>query len=146
MRKFAAIFVAFAFFAGCLSVAHAAAATGKDIVTTAQKYKGTPYKYGGTTPKGFDCSGYVQYVYKQHGHTLPRTADKQFEAGASVKTNDLRPGDVVFFSTTEKGPSHCGIFVGQGRFIHASSSHGVMVSGLAEKYWKARYLGARRLL
>lgn len=150
MRSFVAIIVAFAILAGgsalAAPMAEAAKATGRDIVATAQKYRGTPYKYGGTSPKGFDCSGFIWYVYKQHGKDLPRTADKQFAAGKPVKTSDLQPGDVVFFTTDEKGPSHCGIFVGQGKFIHASSSRGVMVSGLADQYWKPRLLGARRLL
>jgi cell wall-associated NlpC family hydrolase len=153
MRAFVAFFVAFTIFAGggaALAAPTAPAktskATGKDIVVTAQKYRGTPYKYGGTSPKGFDCSGFVWYVYAQHGINLPRTADKQYEVGMAVKANDLKPGDVVFFTTEEKGPSHCGIFVGQGKFIHASSSRGVMVSGLADQYWKPRYIGARRML
>lgn len=121
-------------------------ATGQDIVNTALKYKGVPYKYGGVTPKGFDCSGFVWYVYHQHGKNLPRTADKQYAKGTPVKPRDLRPGDVVFFTTAEKGASHCGIFTGNGKFIHASSSRGVMISALAETYWKPRYLGARRML
>lgn len=154
MRPFVAILVAFAILAGGSAMAAsplalappAKKATGNDIVATAQKYRGTPYKYGGTNPKGFDCSGFVWYVYKQHGQNLPRTADKQFVVGSPVKISDLKPGDVVFFTTTEKGASHCGIFVGRGQFIHASSSRGVMVSGLADQYWKPRYLGARRML
>jgi peptidoglycan endopeptidase LytE len=120
--------------------------TGKDIVATAQKYKGVPYRYGGASPKGFDCSGYVMFVYDQHGKKLPRAADKQFEAGKAVKAKDLAPGDLVFFTTTEKGASHCGIYTGDGKFIHASTSRGVMVSSLGDSYWKPRYLGARRVL
>lgn len=119
---------------------------GKDIVATAQKYKGVPYKYGGTSPKGFDCSGFVMFVYNEHGKKLPRSADKQYETGKPVKPKDLSPGDLVFFTTTEKGASHVGIFVGDGKFIHASSSKGVIVSALKETYWKPRYLGARRVL
>ncbi len=119
---------------------------GKDIVATAQKYKGVPYKYGGASSKGFDCSGFVMFVYNEHGKKLPRSADKQYETGKAVKPKDLAPGDLVFFTTTEKGASHVGIFVGDGKFIHASSSKGVIVSALGDIYWKPRYLGARRIL
>ncbi len=124
----------------------AKAPKGKDIVATAQKYKGVPYKYGGASPKGFDCSGFVMFVYNEHGKKLPRSADKQYETGKAVKPKDLGPGDLVFFTTAEKGASHVGIFVGGGKFIHASTSRGVMVSSLADSYWKPRYLGARRIL
>lgn len=120
--------------------------SGDDIVATAHKYKGVRYQYGGASPKGFDCSGFVLFVHKEHGVSLPRTADKQFEHGKAVLAKDLRPGDVVFFTTTEKGASHCGIYTGQGQFIHASSSKGVTVTNLSDKYWKGRYLGARRML
>ena len=122
------------------------AVKGDAVVATAKKYLGVPYKYGGTSPKGFDCSGYVLFVFSQHGKQLPRTADKQYETGTSVPAKNLKPGDLVFFTTTEKGASHCGIFVGSGKFIHASSTHGVMISALGDFYWKPRYLGARRVL
>ncbi|MDR3562576.1 MAG: C40 family peptidase [Negativicutes bacterium] len=119
---------------------------GEAIVATALKYRGVPYKFGGTTSKGFDCSGFVWYVFDLNGVKLPRTADKQFETGKPVAQKDLQPGDVVFFTTYEKGASHCGIYAGNGNFIHASSSHGVTVTPLGDSYWKPRYLGARRLL
>lgn len=119
---------------------------GEMITVTAEKYKGVPYKFGGTSPKGFDCSGFVMYVFDQHGIKLPRTADKQFEKGKFVLHKDLKAGDLVFFSTYEKGASHCGIYMGKNNFIHASSSRGVMISALSEKYWQDRYLGARRVL
>jgi cell wall-associated NlpC family hydrolase len=119
---------------------------GETITATAEKYKGVPYKFGGTSPKGFDCSGFVMYVFDKHGVKLPRTADKQFEKGRLVAYKNLQAGDLVFFTTYEKGASHCGIYVGKDKFIHASSSKGVMVSGLSEKYWKDKYLGARRVL
>lgn len=114
------------------------------VLHTAKSLVGTPYRYGGTGPKNFDCSGYVEYVFSRHGTQLPRTADRQFLAGQSVFF--LQPADLVFFSTDEKGPSHCGIYIGNGQFIHASSSRGVMISRLDEKYWHSRYLGARRVL
>lgn len=116
------------------------------LVSTALKFKGVPYRYGGETPKGFDCSGLVWYVFKEQGKALPRMADQQFLTGKKVNEKDLRPGDVVFFTTTEPGASHCGIYSGDGKFIHASSSRGVMESRLSDVYWKPRYLGARRML
>jgi cell wall-associated NlpC family hydrolase len=119
---------------------------GEAVVAAAMKLKGTPYRFGGTTPKAFDCSGFVWYVFDQQGIRLPRTADRQFETGRTVAVRELQPGDVVFFTTYEKGASHCGIYIGQGKFVHASSSRGVSVAGLADSYWKARYLGARRML
>lgn len=119
---------------------------GDAVVSTALKYKGTPYRFGGASPKAFDCSGFVWYVFDQQRVALPRTADKQFETGKAVPAKELRPGDVVFFTTYEKGASHCGIYIGEGKFVHASSSRGVSVAALADGYWKQRYLGARRML
>ena len=98
----------------------------KQITDTAKTYVGVPYKFGGTTPKGFDCSGFVQYVFEQRKVTLPRAADAQYKVGKIIKQKELKQGDLVFFSTYEKGASHCGIYLEQGKFIHASS-HGVMV-------------------
>jgi cell wall-associated NlpC family hydrolase len=118
---------------------------GDAVVAVALQYQGVPYVFGGTTPRGFDCSGYVQFVFQKFSVKLPRSADLQFETGKAVGSNQLQPGDVVFFTTYEKGASHCGIYVGQGKFVHASSSQGVMVSSLADKYWLGRYLGARRM-
>ena len=83
---------------------------GKDIVKTAAKYKGVPYKFGGTTPKGFDCSAYVQYVFGRHDAKLPRTADAQVLDGIFVLKSKLKPGDLVFFSTYDSGASHVGIY------------------------------------
>jgi peptidoglycan DL-endopeptidase CwlO len=118
----------------------------KGVLDTAKRYLGVPYVFGGTTPKGFDCSGFTQYVYKQQGHQLPRMADQQYLSGKQVTYNDLQPGDLVFFTTYAKGASHEGIYMGEGKFIHASSSRGVMISKLAEQYWHTRYIGARRVL
>ena len=116
------------------------------IIATAKRYIGVPYRFGGTSPKGFDCSGYVQYVFEQHGKKLPRSADIQFSTGKPVLRSQLQAGDLVFFTTYEPGPSHNGIYIGNGQFIHASSSRGIMISKLDESYWKPRYLGARRVL
>ena len=119
--------------------------SGKEIITTAAKYKGVPYKFGGTTPKAFDCSGYVQYVFAQHKAKLPRMADAQCLEGIFVLKKDLKEGDLVFFTTYEPGASHVGIYAGKDKFWNASS-HGVMLSSLKEKYWSERYYGARRVL
>lgn len=119
---------------------------GKEIVSRAAKYKGVPYVFGGTTTKGFDCSGYVQYVFKDCKAKLPRLADEQALQGIFVTQKQLRPGDLVFFTTYAPGASHVGIYAGDGQFWSASSSKGVILSSLKEEYWKQRYFGARRVL
>ena len=119
---------------------------GSDIVAKAAKYKGVPYVFGGTTPKGFDCSGYVQYVFKELGGTITRTADTQAEEGVFVNQKQLKPGDLVFFTTYEPGASHVGIYAGNGQFWNASSSRGVVLYKLSDDYWRTRYYGARRVL
>ncbi len=117
------------------------------IITTAKKYIGVPYVWAGTTPKGFDCSGFTQYVFKQHGIGLNRTTDTQYKQGTYVSKKNLQPGDLVFFQNTyRKGISHVGIYIGDGKFIHASSSKGITITPLSNSYWAARYYGARRVL
>ncbi|MCM3718519.1 S-layer homology domain-containing protein [Fictibacillus phosphorivorans] len=120
----------------------------EDIVTTAKKYIGIKYTYGGTSPStGFDCSGFTSYVYKQHAKSLPRTVADQYKGGTNVKKAELEQGDLVFFATTSSSASHAGIYVGSGNFIHASSSKGIMISSINDPYyWGSRYLGARRYL
>ncbi len=116
----------------------------QSLTRNAMRYIGTPYVFGGTSPSGFDCSGYTQHVFAMLGIHLPRTADAQYYAGHRI-TDQMVVGDLVFFQTYEPGPSHVGIYVGDGRFIH-SSSHGVMISRLNDSYWASRYLGAKRFL
>lgn len=116
------------------------------IVQTAMAYIGVPYVFGGTTPNGFDCSGYVRYVFAGAGLYLPRTADAQYEVGRPVSMRDLRTGDLVFFSTYEYGPSHVGIYLSEGNFIHAASSIGVSIASIHGYYWSDCYIGARRVL
>ena len=116
------------------------------VIATARKYIGTPYKFGGTTPKAFDCSGYLQYVFEQNGMTIPRTADEQFKLGKNARVTDLEPGDLVFFETYEKGASHCGIYLGGDKFIHASTSKGVRIDELSNDYWKTHYYGGKHII
>jgi len=114
------------------------------LLTSARRYLGVPYVWGGEDPSGFDCSGYVQYLFGLYGVRLPRTADVQFAAGRSVPRSQEQPGDLVFFETYAPGASHVGVYLGQGSFIHASSVGFVRISSLEEDYFSARYLGARR--
>ncbi|HET9029055.1 MAG TPA: C40 family peptidase [Candidatus Aquilonibacter sp.] len=116
----------------------------QQLTKSALRFLGVPYVFGGTSPSGFDCSGYVQHVFAMLGISVPRTADAQYDAGHRI-VGGMKPGDLVFFQTYEPGPSHVGIYIGNNRFVHASS-HGVMVSSLSESYWRARYIGAKRLL
>jgi cell wall-associated NlpC family hydrolase len=116
------------------------------ITESALHFIGTPYSFGGTTAAGFDCSGYVQHVFRSAGISLPRTADAQYLVGKHVDTAHAQRGDLVFFQTYTAGVSHVGIYLGNARFIHSSSSRGVTVSSLNEPYWSSRYLGAERIL
>jgi len=117
---------------------------GNAIVKTAFRYMGVPYVFGGSTPRGFDCSGFVQYVYRRNGVKIPRMAHHQFYAGTPISKKQLRPGDLVFFETYTRGISHVGIYIGNSNFIHASSVGYVRVSSLNEAYYRKRYRGAAR--
>lgn len=117
------------------------------IIATAQKYIGVPYVWGGESPSGFDCSGFVQYVFKQNGISLNRTVVTQYKHGYTVSKSSLQPGDLVFFQNTSgSGLSHIGIYIGNNQFIHASSSQGVTISSLSNSYWASHYHSARRVL
>lgn len=114
------------------------------IIETAKTYLGTPYVWGGKSPSGFDCSGFIQFVYEQENTIIPRTVNEIWNFSTSVPSPSI--GDLVFFETYQPGPSHLGIYLGQGNFIHAGSSRGVEISNLNDNsYWKARYLGAKRI-
>ncbi len=115
------------------------------ITQTARRFLGVPYRMGGTTARAFDCSGFVMRVFLINGIRLPRTADVQYLRGDKVPRGQEQPGDLVFFQTYLPGPSHVGIYLGNGNFIHASSSRGVVISNLKDSYFRSRYLGARRL-
>jgi len=121
-------------------------ADGYALSGTALSLRGAPYRNGGSDPNGFDCSGFVKYVYGQHGVAMPREVREQFRVGKSVERSRLEPGDLVFFSTTAPGASHVGIVIGGDQFVHAPSERGaVRVESLSQSYWAARYLGARRI-
>lgn len=120
-----------------------------DIISTAKKYLGAPYVYGASGPRSFDCSGFTSYVYKQQGITIPRATTGQATIGTKVGKADLQPGDLLIFSNTyKKGPSHAGIYIGNGEFIHASSvnSGGVVISKLNSKYYTQHFSYGRRIL
>lgn len=125
--------------------AQQALALDAHITETALRYLGVPYVWGGTSFGGVDCSGFVWAVFAKNGIFLPRTADAQYEEGLHIATRDLRAGDLVFFQTYALGASHVGIYLGDGKFVHASSSNGVRVDHLGEDYYSERYIGARRL-
>lgn len=118
----------------------------RNVLRAAYSVIGTPYVFGGTSPYGFDCSGFTQYAFARAGVSLPRVADSQFYYGRQISMSQLRPGDLIFFTTYEPGASHCGIYVGNGNFIHAGTSTGVTVSSAFTGYWGARYYGACRVL
>lgn len=117
----------------------------RSMLNHAFSYLGTPYLMGGTGNGVFDCSGFVMRMFQSQGVSLPRTADVQFNAGRPVARGDEHAGDMVFFETYLPGPSHVGIYLGNGQFIHASSSRGVTISSLKQPYYAQRYLGAKRV-
>ncbi len=123
-------------------------ASASDIVSVAQQYLGVPYVYGGSSPSGFDCSGFTMYVFAQVGISLPHGATSQLSYGTEVSRSNLQPGDLVFFQDYGAVASHVGIYIGGDQFIHASSSSGnsrcVTTSSLSESYYASHYLTARR--
>ncbi|WP_198299618.1 C40 family peptidase [Tumebacillus avium] len=123
----------------------ATAPQGGKAVSVAMQYQGVPYKYGGRTPGGFDCSGFIQFVYKQLGVELPRTTYAQLGAGVQVSQANLQPGDLIFFSCGGAATSHAGIYIGNGQFIHADADRGIMVAALDNPYWSGVYQTAVRI-
>jgi peptidoglycan DL-endopeptidase LytE len=114
------------------------------LVSESKKYIDSPYVWGGTSPSGFDCSGFLNFVYAKVGVSLPRTVATIWRETLTVSNPNV--GDIVFFETYTSGPSHAGIYLGNNKFIHAGSSTGVTISDLNSSYWKNRYLGAKSAL
>ena len=136
------------FIFGQASNASASINYGKEVSEEAKRYVGDPYKWGGTTPKGFDASGFTQYIYKKAATkmTIPRTSASQYKIGKAVKQNELKQGDLVFYATGQKGKvSFVGIYNGNGKFTGVTSK-GVKVVKMSDKYWKERYIGAKRVI
>lgn len=125
-----------------------ASTTGAVIVETAKKYLGYPYVYGGMSPSGFDCSGFVNYVYKLNGYSMNRVASAiYYNNGTYVDKANLQPGDLVFFSNSSEYVGHVGIYIGGNQFIHASTSRtGVIISDLTSSYYIEHYVGAKRII
>lgn len=130
-------------------------AVGEDlrqqVVAYAKKFLGVRYVYGGSSPKGFDCSGFVQYVFKHFGIELDRSADEQALNGKKISKSELKPGDTVFFDTNggHNAIEHAGLYIGDGKFIHASSgssAHKVVISDINEGFYDKCYMWARRVI
>ena len=117
------------------------------MLAAAMRYLGGRYVWGGASPAGFDCSGFVWYVHQQVGRPISRALEGQLSGGPRISKDELQPGDAVFFANTYRpGLSHTGIYIGGGRFVHASDElTGVTISSLGDTYWGPRYLGATRL-
>ncbi len=109
-------------------------------------WMGTPYVYGGVTKRGVDCSGFTQAVYRSVGIEIPRRASRQSAAAETVRRDNLKYGDLIFFNTSGSGISHCGIYLGNGEFVHASSSRGVVRDMLNHPYYSTRYVTGGRFL
>lgn len=136
------------FFGQATSAMQQAGSTMQEVLLSALALSGTPYKFGGISPEtGFDCSGFVRYVFNQAANlTLPHGARAISQLGKSIPVDQLQPGDLVFFNTLKKSFSHVGIYLGDGRFIHApSSGGGVDIVNMNDAYWTKRFNGARRL-
>jgi cell wall-associated NlpC family hydrolase len=114
-----------------------------NVIANAAELMGTPYVWAGTTPQGFDCSGFLQYIFAKEDVSLPRTVAQMWDAATSVKEPAV--GDLVFFETYKTGPSHAGVYIGNNQFVHAGSSTGVTISNLNYAYWQDRYLGSKRV-
>ena len=120
---------------------------GETIVATAKQYMGAPYVYGGMSPSGFDCSGFVNYVYKLCGYSMSRVASSIYNNnGTYVEKANLQLGDLVFFASNSSSIGHVGIYIGNGQFIHSSSGAGcVVISDLSSSYYLKNYVGAKRI-
>jgi len=119
---------------------------GAQVAELAQEYVGSRYAWGGAGPSAFDCTGFVMFIYGQFGISMPHNEAGQLASGTRVGADDLEPGDVLVFANTyRRGLSHVGIYLGDGRFVHAADErHGVTISNLWDGYWSSRFVGASR--
>lgn len=117
----------------------------EEVIAYSKQFLGTPYAWGGQSPSGFDCSGFAQFVFGHLGIHLERSSFGQYEEGVPVDQSALIPGDLVFFSSNGSGPSHVGIFIGDGQFINVED-RGVVIDSLRTSYWSDNYYGARRVI
>jgi cell wall-associated NlpC family hydrolase len=121
------------------------------VEARAREQIGAPYSYGGTSPRGFDCSGFTRWVFAEHGASLPHSSYSQFEMGTRpgfkrvYKRSNLKEGDLVFHKTTSARVGHAGIYIGRGRFVSATSSGGVQVRSLYDSYWGPRWVAGTRV-
>ena len=151
--KILSVFFVCLLLCSCKASKTVASRQADEVVSFAMQFQNTPYRYGGATPQGFDCSGYVQYVYRKFGYPLPRTASEQMRRGLNVKDQNLKPGDLVFFKGSNlksRTAGHVGIVVqsrkkGQFLFIHASS-RGVRMDDSQQAYYRSRYICAKRII
>jgi len=117
------------------------------IVKVANAQIGKKYKWGSAGPSSFDCSGFTSYIYKNGaGISLPRTSVSQSKVGIKISRNQLKSGDLVFFNTSGKGISHVGMYIGDSKFIHASTSKGVRIDSLNSSYYKSKFVTASRII
>lgn len=142
-KKLAAIFLSFSI---ALTIGAGSAMADSKMDKVIDSAIGTKYVSGGTSTSGFDCSGFTMYVFSQIGIKLPHQSGSQYRMGEAVSRSELRAGDLVFFNTNGKGVSHVGIYVGDGKFAHASSSKGVTITSLSDSYYVNRYVGAKRIM
>lgn len=143
-KKLAAVALSFSIIFTTLGVGSAFADSKMDKII--DKAIGTKYVAGGVSPNGFDCSGFTMYVFDKIGIDLPHQSGSQYQMGTAISRNEMRAGDLVFFNTSGKGVSHVGIYIGEGKFAHASSSRGVTISSLSDSYYVKRYVGAKRIM
>lgn len=157
LRFLSFVLVSALLFSGCRSVSTVSMQNEMkqraSIVVYAEKQKGSPYRYGGSSPQGFDCSGYVNYVFKPFGHSLPRTSSEMMKAGRKVSKKDAMPGDLIFFTGNDKRSKkagHVGIITSISGskiyFIHAATSSGVRTDSNEQEYYRSRYLQIRTIL
>lgn len=127
------------------SIAVGSASAETPLSAAVNEGLGSPYKWSGTSLRGFDCSGYTSWVFDKFGIDLPHTSKGQAKEGVWVDKDQLRPGDLVFFNTDGSGISHVGVYVGDGRFYHSATNQGVIISKMSESYYAKRYVTARRV-